>query len=195
MSRLAPILLLAAALGCADIPFIEPQPTPPADQGEWAALRERATRSGKLYDGLGTNAFLRAVYQASDVRQARVSRLATWSAMPAVERDRLLAAERDEAARYDDFLVSLFTPNRADNDLDATRSIWRVALVVPGEGERLPVGISQVKADSTLRALYPGIGDFDVVYRVRFARWEPPLAQRRFVLRLAGARGRIDLEF
>ena len=200
MSRLAPgfarsAILLAAALGCAEVPFTGPQPNPPPNQGDWAVVRERATRSGKLYDGLGTNAFIHAVYQASDVRQARVSRLAVWKAMTDAERDRLLAAENTDAAQYDDFVVSLFTPERADNDLDAIQSIWRVALVVPGEGERLPVGVSQLRADSTLRALYPGIGDFDVVYRVRFARWDPPLAQRRFTLRVAGARGRIDLDY
>ena len=50
---------------------------------------------------------------------------------------------------YDDFVVSLFTPTPADNDLDAPKSIWRVALVVPGEGEALPVRVFQMKADST----------------------------------------------
>ena len=195
MRRLAPAVVLAAALGCADIPMIERQPNPPPDQGEWAVVRERATRSAKLYDGLGTNAFVRAVYQASDVRQARASRLATWQAMTTAERDRLLAAERDEAAQYDDFVVSLFTPDAADNDLDSLRSIWRVALVVPGEGEKLPVRIYQVKADSTLRQLYPTVTDFDIVYVVRFTRWDPPLAQRHFTLRLAGARGRADLVY
>jgi hypothetical protein len=194
MSRLAPVLLLAV-LGCAEVPFVEPQPNPAPNEGEWAALRERSTRTGKLYDGLGTNAFIRAVYQAPAVRQARVTRLAAWKAMTDAERDRMLAAESSEAAQYDDFLVALFTPDPADNDLDANRSIWRVALVVPGEGERLPVAISQVRADSTVRALYPGIGDFDVVYRVRFTRWEPPLAQRHFTLRVAGARGRFDLGY
>jgi hypothetical protein len=195
MSRFAPILALAACLGCAEVPLMEPQPNPPPNEGDWAALRDRATRSGKLYDGLATNAFLRAVYQSPEVRQARITRLAAWTAMTAAERDRLLAAERDEAAQYDDFLVSLFTPDRADNDLDAIRSIWRVALVVPGEGERLPVKVSEVKADSTLRQLYPAVGDFDVVYRVRFTRWDPPIAQRSFILRMAGARGRLDLEY
>lgn len=195
MTRIAPAIVFAAVFGCAQVPFMEPQTNPPADQGEWSAVRDRATRAGKLYDGLGTNAFVRAVHQTPGVRQARVSRLAAWTAMTAAERDRLLAAERDEGAQYDDFLVSLFTADRADNDLDAVRSIWRVALVVPGEGERLATGITEVKADATLRALYPAIGDFDLVYRVRFARWNPPLAQRRFILRLAGARGRIDLEY
>jgi len=181
--------------GCAQIPFTQPQPTPPADEGTWAVVRDRATRGGKLYDGLGANAFVRAVYLASDVREARVTRLGLWTAMTAEERARLLGAEEEEAAQYDDFVVSLFTPTPADNDLDAPKSIWRVALVVPGEGEALPVRVFQIKADSALRALYPSIGDFDVVYRVRFARWQPALGGRPFTLRFGGGRGRLDLNY
>ena len=194
MTRHALAIALVLA-GCAQIPFTQRQPNPPADEGTWAVVRERATRGGKLYDGLGANAFVRAVYQAPYVREARVIRLGLWTAMSAEERGRLLAAEEEEAAQYDDFVVSLFTPDPPDNDLDAPKSIWRVALVVPGEGEALPVGIVQMKADSTLRALYPGIGDFDVVYRVRFARWNPGLAGRPFTLRFGSARGRLDLNY
>ncbi len=194
MTRLALAIALVLA-GCARLPFTKPQPDPPASEGDWAVVRERATRGGKLYDGLGANAFVRAVYLAPDVREARVLRLGLWTAMTAEERERLLAVEREEVAQYDDFVVSLFTPDPLDNDLDAPKSIWRVALVVVGEGEALPVRISQMKADSTLRELYPNIGDFDVVYRVRFARWKPALAGRPFTLRLGGARGKLDLDF
>ena len=194
MTRYALAIALVLA-GCAQIPFTQPQPTPPADEGTWAVVRDRATRGGKLYDGLGANAFVRAVYLASDVREARVARLGLWTAMTAEERARLLGAEEEEAAQYDDFVLSLFTPAPADNDLDAPRSIWRVALVVPGEGEALPVRVFQMKADSTLRALYPSIGDFDVVYRVRFARWQPALGGRPFTLRFGGARGLLDLNY
>ena len=194
MTRHAFAIALVLA-GCAQIPFTQPQPTPPADEGTWAVVRDRATRGGKLYDGLGANAFVRAVYLASDVREARVTRLGLWTAMTAEERARLLGAEEEEAAQYDDFVVSLFTPTPADNDLDAPKSIWRVALVVPGEGEALPVRVFQIKADSALRALYPSIGDFDVVYRVRFARWQPALGGRPFTLRFGGARGLLDLNY
>jgi hypothetical protein len=180
----------------ARLPFIQPQPQPTPAEGSWARVRDRFTASAKLYDGLSTRAFVSAVYQAPEVREARVARLAEWRELGAQERDALLAAERDEAAQYEDFLVSLFTADRADNDLDAAKSVWRVALTVAGEGQAEPLKIQQMRPDATLRTLYPVIGDFDTVYLVRFARWpKGPLAERQFVLRIAGARGRMDLAF
>jgi len=137
-----------------------------------------------------------AVYLPREVREAKVRRLAAWKVMTAEERERLLAQERSEAAQYEEFLVSLFTPDRADNDLDALRSIWRVALVVPEVGETLPSRVEEQRADATLRTLFPTVGEFDVVYRVRFPRPALSLEGRpSFILRIAGARGRIDLAF
>ncbi len=188
--RTAAAVLLVAAVACR----LPAQPRPTPEEGEWAAARERVTRSGKLYDGLATNAFVRAVYLPRDVREARVARVATWKVLTAEEAERLLATERDEAASFEDFQISLFTSTPADNDLDSSRSVWRIALVVPGAPDRLPLGVEQVRPDSMLRTLYPGIGDFDVVYHVRFQRTEP-LEGRPFVLRLAGAKGRLDLAY
>jgi len=115
--------------------------------------------------------------------------------MTAEERERLLAAEREEAEKNEEFLLALFTPDRADNDLDAPRSIWRVALVVEGVGEALPVRVEQQRPDATLVTLFPSVGAFDVAYRVRFPREALPLDGRSFTLRMASARGRIDLQY
>jgi hypothetical protein len=200
-ARGAALALALAAAGCAghlpeQFPFTPTQPRPASDEGAWAAVRDRFTASAKLYDGLTTRAFVSAVYQARAVRAARVVRVAAWRNLTPAERDALLASEQDEAERFEDFIVSLFTSDRADNDLDSTRSVWRVVLVVEGEGDAEPVRIEQVRPDATLRTLYPTIGDFDTVYRVRFPRWpHGSLSERRFILRLAGARGRVDLAF
>ncbi|MFL5270561.1 MAG: hypothetical protein ACJ79E_00620 [Anaeromyxobacteraceae bacterium] len=183
-------LLLAACF----IFTSQPRPTP--EEGGWARERDHFSATAKLYDGLTTRAFASAIYQAPSVREARVARLAEWQNMTAAERDKLLASERDEAEKYDDFLVSLFTVDRPENDLDTSKSVWRVALVLEGEGELLPDKIEAIRTDATLRTLYPTIGDFDVVYRVRFARRPgTPLADRVFTLRLASARGRLEFPF
>ena len=186
--------------GCATFPeafpFTPTQPRPPTEEGVWAQARDHFTASAKLYDGLTARAFVSSVYQAVDVRERRVARVSVWREMGPEERDKLIAAERDEAAQYDDFLVSLFTADRGDNDLDAPKSVWRLALSVAGEGEAEPLKIEPVRPDATVRTLYPNVGDFDVVYRVRFARWpNGSLADRKFTLRIAGARGRMDLAF
>ena len=191
----AALALLAGACGAQKFPTVARQPSPPPDEGEWARVRDRFTRSEKLYDLFAARAFASAVYQAPEVREARVARTAEWLAVPFAERERMLAQERDEAGRWDDFVVSLFTPDRADNDLDAKRSIWTVTLVVPGEGELEPQRVEALPPDATLTTLYPRVGHFDVVYRVRFARWPTPLAGKPFTLRLSSARGRIEFQY
>ncbi len=191
IGRALAIVALLLATGCV---HLTKEPNPTADEGEWAAARARATRSGKLYDGLATNAFIRTVYLPRDVRDARVARIAEWKALSPDEIDRMLVAERDAAARYEEFLVFLFTPDLASNDLDSRKSVWRLALVVPGSPDVLPDQVEQIRPDALLRALHPDLGEFDTVYKVRFPR-QQELSGKSFIFRLAGAKGRIDMQY
>ncbi len=124
-----------------------------------------------------------------------MARLAEWGALSRAGQREALASEREEASRCDDFLLSLFTPDRAANDLDRAPSVWRITLVTDGEERAQPVEVTAVRPDPTLRALYPTVGDFDSVYRVRFARRGRGLSARPFTLRMAGPKGRLDLAF
>ena len=191
-----PAAVLALALGgCALFP---PQPVPTTREGEWAAERDRFTRGGKAYDRLDDRVFATATYQAPSVREARVERLAEWKAMTAEERERLVAAERADGEQWEEFLLAFYTNDRNSNDLASTRSVWRLALVVEGGGEVLPAGRPEiVRSDATIIGLYPYVGQFDIVYRVRFPRWkgERPLHEGPFALVVAGAPAKLELRF
>ncbi len=190
------VLASLLALGCRAA--LQQQPAPGPNEGAWAEMRHRFTRTTRVYDRFDDKAFATATYQALPVRLARAERTAEWKKMTAPERDELLAAERAEAEKYEDFLLAFFVGSDfAANDLDAPRSVWRVALVVPGASEVLPLQITQQRKDATLTGLYPYIGHFDVVYRVRFPRWagQKPLAELPFVLRIAGAVATVDLDW
>ncbi len=188
----------AALLLVAGCHFVLPkQPTPGPEQGAWPRERDRFTRTQKIYDRLDDKAFATATYQAPSVRAARIERIAVWRALTDAERDARLAAESAEAGEYEDFLLSFYTNDFKANDLDSPRSVWRVALEVRGEAEVAPVRIEQLRVDSALEQLYPYIGHFDIVYRVRFARWKgpTPLAELPFVLHVAGAIGHVALSW
>ena len=187
---------LALALGgCVLFPR---QPVPTTLEGEWAAERDRFTRGSKAYDRLDDKVFATATYQAPSVREARVERLAEWKAMTAEERERLVAAERADGEQWEEFLLAFYTNDRHSNDLASTRSVWRLALVVEGGGDVLPAGRPEiVRSDATITGLYPYVGQFDIVYRVRFPRWkgERPLHEVPFKLVVAGAPAKIELRF
>lgn len=188
---LASLSLFAA---CASFPLAGVEPRPGPNEGEWGKVRPRFSRGHKVHDGLGTNAIVNAVYLAPVLRAAKVERVALWKAMTPREKDAAMAAELAEAEKYDDFLVAFFTTSRPDNDLDTGNSVWRVALILPGV-EVLPEKIDRTRADSTMRTLYPEFTSFDTVYRVRFARRDPPLMDVPFRLLLAGAKGKMALDF
>jgi hypothetical protein len=188
-SRLPTALLLAAACATGR----------PPDAGEgaaWARARDAASRRGVIRGGFETGAVATALHLSLAVRERRAAQVAAWRAMTAPEREGLLAAERAAAAGGDEFLVAFFTPDGGDNDLDASQSVWRVALAVPEEGETLPAEVRAVRVDTEIRELYPFVGPHDLLYRLRFERREgAPLARLDFTLRIAGARGRLDLAF
>jgi hypothetical protein len=190
--RLAPAAAALALSAC----FIHGrQPQPETGAGAWAEQRDLATRGGKLYDGIQHRATAAVVHLSLPVREARARRLAEWLAWAPAELDRALAKERAEAAAGEEFLLSFYTVNRFANDLDTDHSIWRLALVVDGQ-DLLPRRVEEISPDDTTKQLFPMIGPFDRVYRMRF-----PLAPggeldgRAFVLRISSGVGRIDLDF
>jgi hypothetical protein len=194
MTRAALVAAFLALAGCGHVPTPGTQPVPGPDEGAWAVERDAHTRSVKLYDGLATRAFATATWEAPSVRTARAERTATWKAMTAEERAKALAAEDAAASSFDEFTISLFTADHNDNDLTFSQTVWRISIVAADGTESIGPKVTEVRADALVRTLYPYVGDFDTVYRVRFAR-RPEATEKPFVLRIAGPRGRMDFPF
>ncbi len=191
--RAVPAAALAAALaGC---PFHAREPVPQPDQGDWAAIRDGATRRFELYDGLVHRATATATFLATPVREARARRLARWLSWTEDELSRRLATEHAEADAADEFVVAFYTADRKVNDLDAPTSVWRVAVEL-GPVEILPSKVTAIDADATVTGLFPWVGPFDTVYRIRF----PPLpggprGDTGVVFQLASALGQVPLDY
>jgi len=164
-------------------------------EGEWAELRDQATRRAFLYDGLKHRATGTATLLSLPVREARARRLAVWFGWTQVELDARLALERQEAAEGEEFFLAFYTATPHDNDLDAPRSVWRVAVKVDG-GDLLARRVTATDMDATAVGLYPYLGPFDVAYRVLLPPAPGgPIAGREFTLELASARGKVSLDF
>jgi hypothetical protein len=198
MSRAALLrgaLALAFVAGAGGCTMRARTPAPGSNEGEWAEQRDAATRRDQLYDGFDHRATATATHLSVAVREARARRLAAWQGWTADELAQRLAAERAEAAAGEDFLIAFYTPNSRNNDLDASRSIWHLA-VKNETFELVSTRATVVNDDEELRALFPWIGAFDVVYRVSFP---PPagatLADAGFVLEIASALGKLELDY
>jgi hypothetical protein len=190
---LAAALLGALAGGCA---LRQRTPEPGPDEGEWALLRNDATRRTILYDGVTHRATATATHLSLAVREAQARRLAIWKSWTDAELERRLATERAAAASGEEFLVAFYTAQWKNNDLDSRDTIWRVS-VRAGDNELLASEIHAVPVDAQLTNLFPWIGPFDTAYSVRFPRSpNGPLPDGGgFVLELASAVGKVELDW
>ena len=185
--------LAAAALAAAGCHAHAPLPR--TLEGEWAVARDGATRRFVLYDKLDHRATATATYLSLPVREARARRLAEWLGWTEPELNARLAQERSEYAAGEEFLLSFFAADSRAQDLDAPRSIWRVAVKVDG-ADVLASRMTSLEPDRNLVGLFPYIGPFDVAYRVLFPR--PPsgeIAGKPFVLEITSALGKVVLDW
>ena len=187
----------ALVLGCGAINTVRTKaPDPAVNEGEWAALRNLSTRRAVLYDEFQYRATVTATYLSPQLREARAQRLAKWLGLTDKELADRLAQEAAEAAKFEDFTVSLFTADRTANDLDAKKSVWRLALCLEDGSEIVTHDAEVLEPDATVRNLYPYVGPFDVVYRVRFNRAPgASLGGRLFTFELASALGKAELRY
>jgi hypothetical protein len=194
MTRFA--LLAAAALSALAGCSIHPRsPVPATREGEWALVRDAATRRTTLYDRFRHRATATATHLSLAVREARARRLAEWLGWTPEELETRLAAERAEAAGGEEFILCFYTADSRANDLDAPRSVWRVALKI-GDVDLLATRVTSIDSDATTAGLFPYVGPFDVVYRVSLPRPAAgALDGKPFVLQIASTLGKVDLDY
>jgi hypothetical protein len=187
--------ILAALLlaGCGGLP-LKHAPEPGTDDAAWGALRDQASRRGDLYDGLIHRASASATWLSPRVREASVRRLAEWQGLTAAELEQALARSRAQAALGEEFVLAFFAADRRANDLEGKDAVWHVELV-DGEARAPASDVTELTANLTIKQLYPYVGPFDVVYRVRVKWGGPPLEGRPFQLRVGSGYGAVVLDF
>lgn len=174
MRSVAAACALLALAACSNRPgyslSLRPDDAPRVRDASYYDVLERYTQYRQHYDGLDHRFFFAATWQSWAFRQRRVVATAEFLGLTPEEHEALLARERDEAARYVDFFVGLYTADRDWNTLSAKDSIWRVELDL-GDGRiLLPTSIQRlVRPDANTQALYAYLTPFWYGYRIRFS--------------------------
>jgi hypothetical protein len=174
------------------LPPREPRLGP--EDGAYAALRDAASRRARLYDGFVHRADLNGTWLSPEVRQAGTRRLAAWQGWGDAELQKALEADRLEAEKGEQFLLALYTADRKHNDLADPGSIWRVVLD-DGTTQVGAAVVEVVSDDVNVKQLFPYIGPFDKVYRVRVPWTGAPLGGVPFSLQVRGSLGALVLDF
>jgi len=196
------VMLLAAALGCSTgglRPGLRGENAPRLRDASYRKALDRATRFESCYDGLDARAYFAITFESDAFRKARVIATARMLGMSRGDEEALLADELEAGAESLEFLVSLYTPTLAWNDMTSDRSIWAIEIPRVGEPPTPPSSIERIpRPDANMQALYPHASPFGATYRVRFPRVDamgrpvPGPATPRLVLQIASALCTID---
>lgn len=198
--RAAVALACALALaGCGAVQGVRSrlpprQPRPGPEASAYKGLRDAASRSARLYDGLVHRASLSGTWLSPPVRQAGTRQLGEWLSWTPAELEAALAAGDADAARGEEFVLALYTADPAHNDLDARPSTWRAELD-DGTDQAAATEVAFEESNPATMQLFNYVGKFDKVWRVRVPWTGAPLEGRPFVLRLSSALGSMVLDF
>jgi hypothetical protein len=130
----------------------------------------KENKKASIYDGFQSRAFFKVIYRSTEVRERYVEAIAEMESLTESEREALRKKEMEEDSKYFDFCVVLSTTEFKVNDLDSKNSVWKVFLESPDGTREYPVEIKEIKADSRVKLLYPGVSRFGKFYHIRFER-------------------------
>lgn len=171
----------------------------PADKAFAQVLDQYLVR-GAIRQGPATEMLLNVLPGNWQVRQAWVERRAVSYDWTQAQKQKDLAAQRQEYQENIAILASVYVPERKWNDLDQANPNWRVFLINQ-KGQRLgPRDVRRIKKRTALHeAIYPFWGPWSRLYLVKFP-WQDPQGQpflspqeREAVLLVTGPPGRVKL--
>lgn len=193
--RSLPGFLVVAASACA-VPRIgghEVSTGNDAADGRFAQANQKWAQEKQIYDAFDVKMFFGVTDESWEFRQSRIERLALLRQSTPEETNGQLAVEKADHDKYQEFTFAVHPNERQFDDFDRGDSIWRTALITP-KGEALPLKWERIsRPDVNTRALYPYVGDFWVLYKLRFNRVVPP--ETPVTLRFASSVGHIDFSF
>jgi len=189
-------LVVLAACGTAPL-LVSTTGEWPTVVGDYRDVTEGWTRSAVLRGQYQEVLELVATFKSPEWRAAHAERQADIRGLNGDARAQLMAqAKADWAGPYEVQLM-VTTWDRRENDLDkGKRSVWRVVMVDEAGHEIEPLEIVKDKRPTfTVRAEFPGLGDFATPYVARFPRTTPLFGPnvRAIRLRMSSERGGVEL--
>ena len=176
---------------------------PPArhSASDYREVRQRWTRSARIIKTLDTTLHVFATLFSLDFASAYLAKRTEVFRLGDAERDALGRELADAADRFYSFFVSAATDDFQWNDFARKESVWHL-LLRNDRGEQVsPLEIHADKITPTATELFPYVGPFHRVYRVRFPAKLPdgrPLARgdtQSLSLVFTGPLGQADLKW
>ncbi|MBI5893673.1 MAG: hypothetical protein HZB79_08505 [Deltaproteobacteria bacterium] len=193
------LLLVTVFTGCAGKKeIVKPQPAK-----DYSDILSQWTKSKKVYENLETKLYIYATYKSWQWRDAYIDEYAKRYMMDALQKENILAREKEINERFNEFFLSIYTPEIKWNDFDKKDSIWSIYLE-DDKGERVsPLEITRVDENNPLvREFFPHMDLWSFGYIVRFPKYLPTgkepfpsSASKSMKLIITGAVGKTQLEW
>ncbi|MBI5237305.1 MAG: hypothetical protein HY887_02645 [Deltaproteobacteria bacterium] len=130
------------------------------------------TRSVTVYEGLEPRLYLNATYKDKTFRDAYTDRYAEGFELPEAYRSMLLEREAEASEQYNEFFLTVYSPDEERNDLDAKNSVWRLFLEDSSGARLTPVNVTRLDpADALLREFFPFFDPWSRAYIVKFPKY------------------------
>ena len=161
------------------------------------------TRSVKVFDGLDAKVYMTATYKDPAFITSYIKRYSKAFKLEDSYAEALLERELGEAERYNEFFISVYTPDDSWNDLARQSSIWRLYLEDDTGARLVPLSVSQVdKVDPLIRDFFPYYDMWATAYRVKFPKYSetgtepiPNASTKHIKLTVTGIMGEGTLEW
>lgn len=160
-------ILFLAATGCASNQPVKPSPIAPLERSEYRDILKRNTVKANEYSGFHQTFQADVTILNSEVQSAVVRERAHFLEWD----ERRFQMEREkssqEASAYSKFFLRFFSPEKDYDDLDRTKSIWKVYLEYNGnrfEGKVRKMNEKLVE----LQTLFMNMDRFSTPYEVTF---------------------------
>jgi len=159
---------------------------------DYRIILERWTRKGSIHKGLKTELLVTVTYKTEEFRRGYTEEYARVYMLTTLQHKAVIDDQARAAKDYDDFLVSIYTPEKQWDDFSEKDSLWKVYLIRDGRFRTEPLEIRRVRKNRALsESFYPFISPWSSIYIFRFKKEDQPQPSKSVELVFTSARGDI----
>jgi len=166
------------------------------EENNYGQTFDKWTQTKRTQSDFDLTLLVDVTFWTKELRKAYVDEAANQYRLPEDEVKALAHTEQIEDEKYFVFIVSATTRELKWNDLDSSKSIWRVTL--EDENQNIRVGAEHVQKlsyrDERARYFYQRMNRFNETYRFLFPKYRMRKA-RSLSLYIAGPRGQLEFKF
>lgn len=163
-------------------------------QGDYEKIIEQNTDKARKYSGFYNTIDIEGTAITSDVAQAQLNQSAMLSQWDDSKVNEEQAKSNDRLNKQMEFFLSFFTPDRKNDDLSKSNTIWKIFLDV--DGRRFEGKATKIKQQLVeVTALYPYHNRFYTPYSITFPVSTRAVENKPMKLTITGPVGSATLIF